>query len=114
MMPSEKYLLEKVISFEFAKIPVWDRSITIERRSKKEGVFRWAVCKDGFCFAKDNLWEWEMLPSSRDDKFLDRTRYDSLEEAWSAAGIALELEMAELENVKETHIKIKEKIESLL
>jgi hypothetical protein len=40
----------------------------------------WAIVKQSFCLNKDLVFEYEPLPSSRDDDFLSRTRF-SLEDA---------------------------------
>lgn len=54
--------------------------ITIERRGKD----LWAVCRYGLVYASDGQWEYEPLPSSRDDEFIRRTRY-SLHNAYEMA-----------------------------
>lgn len=46
--------------------------------------YRWAVRKTGSCLAKDGEWEYEPIPSSRDDEFYKRCRFDSLEDAIAA------------------------------
>jgi len=73
-------LLKKAISFL-----IWGLEdshsfdITVEIRHKKEG--RWAVRYGGGCYNKVNKdFEYEMLPSSRPEKWLQQTRF-SLEEA---------------------------------
>lgn len=63
--------------------------ITVEIRHKKEG--RWAVRYGGCCYNKVNKdFEYEMLPSSRPEKWLQQTRF-SLEEA-----VALAQQMADV------------------
>ena len=42
---------------------------------------RWAVRRGGECMAVDGDWEYEPLPSSRDDAFYSRFRFESLEAA---------------------------------
>lgn len=43
---------------------------------------KWAVKWRGRnVLAKDGMWEWEPQPSSRDDQFYARCRFDSVEEA---------------------------------
>ena len=46
--------------------------ITIERR----GDDQWAVCRHGAVYASDGQWEYEPLPSNRDEEFIRRTRYN--------------------------------------
>ncbi len=58
------------------------RPITIELvANPRTGVDKWAVRQGSNCLAKDGEWEYEPQPSSRDDAFLDRCRYKTLEEA---------------------------------
>lgn len=42
---------------------------------------KWAVRRGGLCLNKDKEWEYEPLPSSRDEEFYSRCRFDSLESA---------------------------------
>lgn len=42
---------------------------------------KWAVRRNSSCLAKDGEWEYELIPSSRDDEFYARCRFDSLAEA---------------------------------
>jgi hypothetical protein len=51
---------------------------------------KWAVRRLGWCLRKDHEWEYEPLPSSRDDDFYARCRFDSINEAISAYEIAEE------------------------
>lgn len=51
--------------------------ITIEWR----GLDKWAVCNGGNVLNKSGEWEYEPLPSSRDDAFMERTRFKSPDEA---------------------------------
>lgn len=53
------------------KFQVGDSRIFVESR----GDGQWAVCRDGFCLADDGIWQWEPLPSSRDDAFLAKCRF---------------------------------------
>ena len=45
----------------------------------------WAVREGGAVLSKDGDWEFEPIPSSRDDEFISRTRWDTAEEAANAA-----------------------------
>jgi hypothetical protein len=45
---------------------------------------RWAVRRNSACLNKDGEWEYEPLPSSRDDDFYARCRFESLEIAVAA------------------------------
>jgi len=50
-------------------------------RNRGKGIEHWAIIKDSWCFTKNGKWEWEPSPSQRDDDFINRCRYDSVEEA---------------------------------
>lgn len=58
----------------------------IEEARQSDGSILWAVRRAGTsCLATDGHWEFEPMPSSRDDDFIQRTRYTSPEaalEAW--------------------------------
>ena len=45
---------------------------------------RWAVRSHVDCLSRSGEWEWEPSPSSRDDEFYARCRFDSLEQAHTA------------------------------
>jgi hypothetical protein len=47
-------------------------AITVEYRGRGS----WAVCHMGLCFGTDGDWEYEPLPSSRDDDWLAAHRFD--------------------------------------
>lgn len=47
----------------------------------------WAVRKSGWCLNRDGEWEYEPIPSSRDDEFFARCRW-TLDEALPAAQAA--------------------------
>lgn len=69
--------------------------IWIERREQRDGPALWAVSNGGSCLAKDGEWEYEPLPSSRDDDFLKRCRFATFEEAVERADAAVLIEIAE-------------------
>lgn len=46
--------------------------ITVERRSPD----RWAVCRMRWCLGADGEWEYEPLPSEREDDWLETHRFD--------------------------------------
>ena len=45
---------------------------------------KWAVRRNSSCLNKEGEWEYEPIPSSRDDEFYARCRFDSLDEAIAA------------------------------
>lgn len=55
--------------------------ITIDLVRSIDGVDRYAVRQSGACLNNRGQWELEPLPSSRDDRFLKRCRYDSWHDA---------------------------------
>jgi hypothetical protein len=46
--------------------------LTVEWR----GHDRWAIIRHGECLDQDGNWSWERLPSSREDEWLARHRFD--------------------------------------
>jgi hypothetical protein len=63
--------------------------VFVERCAQRDGSYLWRVTKRGDCLNKDGEWEYEPLPSSRDDAFLERCRFDSAETAITAARAAI-------------------------
>ena len=61
-----------------------DGGITIEKR----GLGKWAIVRDGFVLNRAYTWEWEPLPSGRDEDFIARTRFD-LDDAFARSSAAL-------------------------
>ena len=65
-------------------------SITLVRRQQLDGSTKWAVMKRTmWCLSKDAEWEIEPMPSSRDDAYLERCRFDTPDEAlavWRGMG----------------------------
>lgn len=60
--------------------------ITVQRARQVDGPDLWKVKRgDSHCLSKDGEWEYEPLPSSRDDGFLARCRYATVDEAIDAA-----------------------------
>ena len=55
--------------------------ITIDLVRSIDGITRYAVRQAGACLNKRGQWEFEPMPSSRDDRFLNRCRYDSWRDA---------------------------------
>ncbi|MES1979596.1 MAG: Lar family restriction alleviation protein [Pseudomonadota bacterium] len=63
----------------------FDNEITVQRARQIEGPPLWAVRLNGECLNKSGEWEWEPMPSSRDDEFLARCRFATHTEAIDAA-----------------------------
>lgn len=51
--------------------------VRIERARQRSGVDLWAVRHGCNVLAKSGDWEWEPSPSSRDDDFMARCRFES-------------------------------------
>lgn len=50
-------------------------------RNRGQGPEHWAVMRNGNCLAKNGEWEWEPSPSQRYGDFIERCRYETVEEA---------------------------------
>lgn len=55
--------------------------VRIEAAKQMDGRVLWKVREHGNVLAKTGEWEWEPMPSGRDDEFLDRCRFDTPQEA---------------------------------
>lgn len=55
----------------------------LERCRQRDGSYRWAIRRYGDCMNSDGEWEYEPQPSSRDDSFMDRCRFNSAEDAYT-------------------------------
>lgn len=55
--------------------------LRIVERPQRDGSIRYAVTWLGRVANKGREWEWEPLPSSRDDDFIARTRFEDWEDA---------------------------------
>lgn len=62
-----------------------DEETTAERVRQKFGSEKWAVRRNGRVLNKQGEWEWEPMPSSRDEEFLARCRFPTFVEAIDAA-----------------------------
>jgi hypothetical protein len=100
-------LLKMAVEFDLGPEPLlgghpfwWERyrdSVRLHAVSVKnvgshnDGPDRWAIRSVHGCLNKSGEWEYEGMPSSRDDDFYRRCRYDSVHEAvlyyrrWHAA-----------------------------
>ncbi|WP_429949609.1 hypothetical protein ACQYWY_21805 [Comamonas sediminis] len=57
----------------------------LRRVGPKQMAAYWAVRRDGFALNKQGEWEYEPMPSSRTDEFLERCRFADVNEAIAAA-----------------------------
>lgn len=60
-------------------------AVRVEAAQQMYGPDLWAVRRHGNCLNKQGEWEWEPMPSSRDDEFMARCRFASAQEAIDAA-----------------------------
>ena len=56
-------------------------SIKIETAKQMDGSIKYAVRHMGACLTVEGKWEFEPIPSSRDDAFFKRCRFDSWQQA---------------------------------
>ena len=63
--------------------------VRVERIAQHDGSTLWAVRRGGNVLGRDGEWEYEPLPSSRDDDFFARFRFATIDAAWSAACLAI-------------------------
>jgi hypothetical protein len=62
-----------------------ESEIEIIRAKQRTGPDKWKAIHGGYCLTKSGEWEWEPMPSSRTDDFIERCRFDSAQEAIDAA-----------------------------
>lgn len=55
--------------------------VMVEACHQREGSDLWAIRQRGFCLNKQGEWEYEPLPSSRDEAFFARCRWADRDEA---------------------------------
>lgn len=60
------------------------RDVTIQRRRQRDGSSLWSINERGNCLNNAGDWEYEPIPSSRDDAYLARTRWQTAREALMA------------------------------
>lgn len=84
---------KRCAEFDAVPLPIRSYQLTSGRRSiaqhidrcgQIEGPDKWAVRRGSECLSRSGEWEWEPLPSSRDDDFLARCRFDTAAEAYAA------------------------------
>ena len=56
--------------------------VMLVRCEQRNGTIKWAIRKgDNLCFDKNGQWEYEPSPSSRTLGFIERCRWDTIENA---------------------------------
>jgi len=74
--------------YEIAKLDEL-RRVTVNRMGQIDGSIKWKVSSGSRCLNCVGEWEYEPMPSSRDDAFLARCRFDTLDKAVRLARLAL-------------------------
>jgi hypothetical protein len=59
--------------------------VSIERVDQRSGPDKWAVRFHGDCLSTSGVWDYEHLPSSRDDEWLAAHRFETADAAIDAA-----------------------------
>ena len=77
---------DKLSKFEIESwcLDYWDTviHITLERVRQLPGKpDKWAIRESGCCMNRNGEWEYEPIPSSRDDAFMERCRFNTVEDA---------------------------------
>lgn len=68
--------------------PDWQRAEIVATRFTEGKPSKWAIREAGCVIDRESMmWEYEPTPSSRNDEFFKRTRFDSAEEAAEFARI---------------------------
>lgn len=80
-MANRDDMLSKATRFDMGLFK--ESEVTVEVR-RFENTTRWAVLCGSSVLNADSKWEYEPMPSSRDDDFIARTRFD-FDDAWSLA-----------------------------
>lgn len=69
--------------------------INVERAAQRSGPDKWAVRSGtNVCLSKDGTWEFESMPSERDNEWLSLHRWDTFDAAMDAALEARDTVMA--------------------
>ncbi len=74
-----------VDAYAFPSATQFGDEIKVQRTRQIEGPALWKVVDGkGNCLNKSGEWEWEPMPSSRDDEFLSRCRFPTADAAINA------------------------------
>lgn len=82
-MMSEKDWLERATNFDLGKCIFYKRPVSIEARDQQNGSRKWVLKMQEWVLGKDGEFHIEPIPSSRTDKFIENTRFDSPDECHS-------------------------------
>lgn len=91
MKENKEYWLKCADRFRMGKSNIYhlnggatSREIVIETRQQMDDSYKWVVRMDSWVLGKDDKYYYEPFPSSRTDKFIENTRFDSKEDAFKA------------------------------
>ena len=57
--------------------------VRLDQCLQRDGSVLWAIREGGLCLARDGNWEYEPIPSDRDEAFFARCRFSTIAEAVS-------------------------------
>ncbi|KWU24783.1 hypothetical protein [Burkholderia cenocepacia] len=81
-----------ILTVELARESDGSLMVTLERARRRGHPDRWAVRKFGSALSVDGSFEYEPMPSSRDDAFYARCRFDTVANALEAWRLHVALE----------------------
>jgi len=79
-MMSQNDWLERATIFDLGKCIFYNRPVKIESRDQIDGSRLWVLKMHEWVLGKDGEFHYEPLPSSRTDKFIQLTRFESPDE----------------------------------
>jgi hypothetical protein len=82
------YTFDPPLGYEHEQIEVRHTGKVIDGQWRPDADV-WAIRKRGWCLNRAQEWEYEPLPSSRDDEFMERCRF-TRDDALHRARLALE------------------------
>src|SRR5574337_49177 len=86
------------------ELPDDTSEVRLERCKQRDGSYKWAVRRGGACMNIDGEFEYEPMPSSRDNAFLARCRFDSAESAYAAWELTHNVELRGAEPIGEASL----------
>jgi hypothetical protein len=82
-MMNQKEWLERATEFSLGECIFYNRPVKIVARDQINGEKKWVLKMHEWVLGKDGEFHWEPMPSSRTDKFIDNTRFDTPDECHS-------------------------------
>jgi hypothetical protein len=75
-------LSEYASKYDLGLCKVYNRPVVIEARGQSDGTRKWVLKMDGYVMTHYGCFVWEPLPSSRSDRFILLTRFNSADECY--------------------------------